>query len=366
LKAAASALSTNTTCCDEGEGEGENESIRVTEIPFDESILSHDHYNGVTIDLEKYHQNDDDKDTDHSSFTSQQSSFATKLNDALAIWRAEGRKGIWIHANTKSAKYIPDCIDAGFEFHKILPKKDNNSNDGKTEESNFNSSKSNNSLVLSQWLPTDSPSRLPHGPTHQVGVGVILFNPTDPSQMLVVKELSGPAAKYNLWKMPTGLVDPQEHVPEAASRELLEETGIDAKMNSILCIRQAHRSNADTSDMFFVCTMTPLLDPNEVIQWKRQETEIADIRWMSVKDFCEQDHWQGSPLYETLNDCVLRASMQKSEQQDKSKAGSKMINIEHRQLELGFGRTDGKSAALFLPQQQHQSALAISKTKSNL
>ena len=367
LKAAASSLSATTTYCDEGEGEGENEPIHVTEIPFDESVLSHDHYNGVTIDLDKYHQNDDDKNTDDSSSTSQQSSFAMKLNDALVIWRAEGRKGIWIHANTKSSKYIPDCIDAGFEFHKILPK-NNNGSDGKTEESNLNNSKSNNSLVLSQWLPTDSLSRLPHGPTHQVGVGVILFNPTDPSQMLVVKELSGPAAKYNLWKMPTGLVDPQEFVPEAASRELLEETGIEAKMSSILCIRQAHRSNADTSDMFFVCTMTPLLDHNKVIQWKRQETEIADIRWMSVKDFCEQDHWQGSPLYETLNDCVLRASMQETErqQQEKSESGSKVINIEHRQLELGFGRTDGKSAALFLPQQHHQSALAISKTKSNL
>jgi 8-oxo-dGTP pyrophosphatase MutT (NUDIX family) len=367
LNAAASSLSTTTTYCEEGEGECENESIHVTEIPFDESVLSHDHYNGVTIDLDKYHQNDDDKNTYDDSSTSQQSSFSMKLNDALTIWKAEGRKGIWIHANTESAKYIPDCIDAGFQFHKILPK-NNNGSDRKTEESNLNNSKSKNSLVLSHWLPTDTPSRLPHGPTHQVGVGVILLNPSDPSQMLVVKELSGPAAKYNIWKMPTGLVDPQEYVPEAASRELLEETGIEAKMNDILCIRQAHRSNADTSDMFFVCKMTPLLDHNEVIQWKRQETEIADIRWMSVKDYCEQDHWQGSPLYETLNDCVLRASMQETErqQQDESKDGSKSISIEHRQLELGFGRTDGKSQALFLPQQQHQSALAISTKKSNL
>ena len=85
-------------------------------------------------------------------------------------------------------------------------------------------------------------------------------------------------------------------------------------MSSILCIRQAHRSNADTSDMFFVCKVTPSLkDSSDTIQWKRQETEIADIRWMSVKDYCEQDRWQGSPLYETLNDCVLRASMQETE-----------------------------------------------------
>lgn len=181
--------------------------------------------------------------------------------------------------------------------------------------------------------------------------------------MLVVQELTGPAAKYNLWKMPTGLVDPGEYVPAAASRELLEETGVEAKMSSILCIRQAHRSNADTSDMFFVCQMTPLLDnSSDSIQWKRQETEIADIRWMSVKDYCEQDRWQGSPLYETLNDCVLRASMQEIErlQQDQTESCGRILSIEHQQLELGFGRTDGKSEALFLPR-QFQSSLATSK-----
>jgi len=367
LSTTASSLSNNTTLCEEIEGKCESESIRVTEIPFDESVLSYDHYNGVSIHLDKYDQHDNDGIHDDSS-TAPQSSFATKLDDALTIWKAEGRKGIWIHANTESAKYIPDCIDAGFQFHKILPK-NNNASEGNTEELNSNDSKTNNSLVLSQWLPTDSPSRLPHGPTHQVGVGVILLNPVDPSQMLVVKELSGPAAKYNLWKMPTGLVDPREYVPEAASRELLEETGIKARMSGILCIRQAHRSNADTSDMFFVCTMTPELEHSQKsIEWKRQETEIADIRWMSVKDFCEQDHWQGSPLYETLNNCILRASMEEIERQtqDKSIVGRKaMMNIEHRQLELGFGRTDGKSEALFLPQQQHESFL-VTSTNSKL
>jgi len=331
--------------------------------------LTYDHYNGVTIHLDKYDKDDEDKTYDDSS-ESKQSSFATKLKDALTIWRAEGRKGIWIHANTESAKYIPGCIDAGFQFHKILAKKTLVS--GKESEESLsnpglNKDNDGNSLVLSQWLPTDTPSRLPHGPTHQVGVGVILLNPADPSQMLVVQELTGPAAKYNLWKMPTGLVDPGEYVPEAASRELLEETGIEAKMSSILCIRQAHRSNADTSDMFFVCKMTPL--NSDTIQWKRQEIEIADIQWMSVKDYCDQVRWQGSPLYETLNDCVLRASMQETErlqEEEKNESFSGIQGIEHQQLEVGFGRTDGKSEALFLPPKYPSTALTITSTNSKL
>jgi len=371
LNTAVSSLSANTTYCEESEGDAGDESVQVTEIPFDESTLSYDHYNGVTIDLDKYDEQNKNKNDNYTttansdSATPQQSTFAKKLNDALTIWRAEGRKGIWIHANAATAKYIPCCIDAGFQFHKILPKKKTCS-ESESEKSLDNSNGSSNSLVLSQWLLADTPSRLPHGPTHQVGVGVILLNPSDPSQMLVVQELTGPAAKYNLWKMPTGLVDPGEYVPEAASRELLEETGIEATMSSILCIRQAHRSNADTSDMFFVCKMTPSSTSADTIQWKRQETEIADIRWMSVKDYCDQGRWQGSPLYETLNDCVLRASMQESESLEQNKMQSvdtEILGIEHQQLEVGFGRSDGKSEALFLPRQYHSSLPTSTNSK---
>ena len=41
----------------------------------------------------------------------------------------------------------------------------------------------------------------------------------------------------NTRKMPTGLVDSQEYVHEFATRELLEESGIDATMSGILCVR---------------------------------------------------------------------------------------------------------------------------------
>ena len=44
-----------------------------------------------------------------------------------------------------------------------------------------------------KWLPEDSESRLPHGPTHQVGIGAIITHPLT-GKMLVVQEKSGPAA----------------------------------------------------------------------------------------------------------------------------------------------------------------------------
>jgi hypothetical protein len=48
-------------------------------------------------------------------------------------------------------------------------------------------------LVLTKWLPTDGESRLPNGPTHQVGIGGLIFHPVT-GKMLVVQEKSGPAA----------------------------------------------------------------------------------------------------------------------------------------------------------------------------
>ena len=141
-------------------------------------------------------------------------------------------------------------------------------------------------MVLSQWLPKDSISRLPQGPTHQIGVGALLLHPHDPSKLLVVQEKTGPAAAYNLWKLPTGLLDPGEDIPAAARRELFEETGLRASMEGIVCFRQAHSSNR-SSDLFFVCLMR-LLDKDDHPTWTMQEEEIADIQWMDVEEYCHQ------------------------------------------------------------------------------
>ena len=159
--------------------------------PFEESMLSYDHYNGVNLHLDKLDGGD--------------ATFPEKLGRALDFWKAEGRKGIWIHCSTSQAHLIPvrwkswngsirnglqlifgliffffshtrshsqtqHCTDLGFEFHFVKDK----------------------TLVLSRWLPQNVPSKLPFGPTHQVGVGTLVFHPSDPSKMLVVQEITGP------------------------------------------------------------------------------------------------------------------------------------------------------------------------------
>lgn len=291
----------------------EDDSSTLKLPPFDESVLTFDYYNGVTLHLDNLLSNDTVNEEEEAA------TFAQNLHQAMNFWKAEQRKGIWVHVPASKSHLVPHCVKEGFNFHFV-------------KES---------VLVMSQWLPKDRPSKLPFGPTHQVGVGAVVFNPKDPSQMLVVQEKNGPAAKWKLWKMPTGLLDPGEDIPEAASRELLEETGLEGEMDGILCFRQAHRPSS-VSDLFFVCHLTL---KNSEVQWKPQEDEIADIQWMSVEDYCGQERWQGSQLYETLNDSIRKASQKAQESGDNKVKGM----IDSQVLPVGFGYT-GMTNAFFKSQ----------------
>lgn len=57
--------------------------------------------------------------------------------------------------------------------------------------------------------------------------------------------------------MPTGLCNAGEDIGPTAEREVLEETGICVKFQSILAIRQAHNIAFGKSDLFFVCALAP-------------------------------------------------------------------------------------------------------------
>jgi hypothetical protein len=90
---------TSFVYCQKGEGEDDNGSIQVP--PFDESVLTYDHYNGVTLHLDKLAEEEVTP-----------SAFPQSLKKALTFWKAEGRKGIWINTPTNKAHLVPVRLPA--------------------------------------------------------------------------------------------------------------------------------------------------------------------------------------------------------------------------------------------------------------
>ena len=91
------------------------------------------------------------------------------------MWRSQNRRGILLRTLTTHAHLIPSATSLGFDFKHAEP----------------------GYCVLTKWLPTETESRLPNGPSHQVGVGVLLVHPRN-GKMLVVREKSSPAATRKL------------------------------------------------------------------------------------------------------------------------------------------------------------------------
>ena len=134
--------------------------------------------------------------------------------------------------------------------------------------------------------------------------------------------------------MPTGLTDPGEDIVKAVIREVKEETGLDCTFHHVLCFREAHPMKAKKtylsthSDIFFVCLVqindTGNHDEDGNIIFNPQEAEILDIQWMNVRDYVEQGVWLDSPLYNEMNDVILRASydgMDGDEENDVNSSG---------------------------------------------
>jgi ADP-ribose pyrophosphatase YjhB (NUDIX family) len=342
-------------------------------VVFPPEILQHDHYNGVTIHLDRISSASSSAssaaassascDSSSLSETSSLSSllhFEQTLQSSLLEWKKQGKKGIWIHVPRHEVDKIPICIGLGFQFHMVLPGEPTFLKPQQDTNASTTLTGTNNMLVLSQWLPSNqtlrttaaasgandddtldnddssSTTRLPPGPMYQVGVGCFVLHPHDATKMLVVQERTGPAATYKLWKMPTGLVDAHdnEDIHQAAIRELYEETGLRATFQGIVLFRQAHamgrRSGIrGTSDLFFVCLLKLITDNDNnsdtdnnsnsdkidddmmyLSHAKLCPNEIADIRWMSIDDYAQQALWQKSPLYQELNRALLHVAHQ--------------------------------------------------------
>jgi 8-oxo-dGTP pyrophosphatase MutT (NUDIX family) len=161
-------------------------------------------------------------------------------------------------------------------------------------------------VMLTRWLPQDSPNTLPPNASHQVGVGMFVSfhdKNEDTTYVLCVQEKNGILKGKNVWKMPTGLLNEREDVTEAAVREVFEETGVEVEFGSVIAMRQSHGWAFGKSDMFFVIGCHPVVpDGTRVadIVLKPQASEIEAVAWRTLDEFTNESFFQGRPLFRQI------------------------------------------------------------------
>ena len=84
-------------------------------LPFPETSLRHDTYDGVTLDVTSLLTSSVERH--HASVVEDATSFGVALGRALEIWTETGRRGIWLKIPTSHSHLIdPACAVHGFDF----------------------------------------------------------------------------------------------------------------------------------------------------------------------------------------------------------------------------------------------------------
>jgi ADP-ribose pyrophosphatase YjhB (NUDIX family) len=205
--------------------------------------------------------------------------FHSKLQATEAMARQLHKSAIWITVPISRSRLIERAGMCGFQFHHA----------------------EGTAATLSKWLLDNEESRIPTFATHQVGVGAVVIN-TATNEILCVTEKRN---NYRPWKMPGGLAELGEHLDEAVTREVYEETGIKCRFLSVLGVRHTHGLQFGRSDLYFVCRLEPIANKDgEVPEPVPQEGEIEAAAWVPLKEYRDMvfnpDSKVGHPMMQQI------------------------------------------------------------------
>jgi 8-oxo-dGTP pyrophosphatase MutT (NUDIX family) len=198
--------------------------------------------------------------------------FGTVLAQSLEVWRSAGHRLVWLDVPLARSALIPVAVQAGFFFH--------HSNEG--------------DLMLVCRLVEDA--FVPTHATHYIGVGGVVINAESQELLVVCERHRRTSRPY--YKLPGGALQPGEHLVDAVLREVLEETGVQAKFESLVCFRHWHGYRYGKSDIYFVCRLSPLSQDVTM-----QAEEIEECFWMPLADYFNSD------LVSAFNKRIVHAAL---------------------------------------------------------
>lgn len=184
--------------------------------------------------------------------------FSAALAQSLTHWRAAGIKVVWLTVRRDQSALIAPALQRNFVFHHC----------------------GTDSLVMTCRLQEDA--FVPHPAGHTIGAGAVVISSAQ--EVLTVLEKADAVARPRHYKLPGGMLEPGEHVVYGVMREVLEETGVHTRFESLLGLRHHHQGQFGTSNIYLVCRLTPLetkLQPDA--------TELADARWIPVSTYLQME-----------------------------------------------------------------------------
>lgn len=199
--------------------------------------------------------------------------FRRGLNHSLSFWRGDGYSVIWLELPITKVGLVKTAVDAGFRFHHS----------------------GEDYLMLTLRLVDDVV--IPPYASHYIGAGGVVVN--DDNELLVVRERRGPPKGALSYKLPGGALHAGEHLVEGVLREVLEETGVRARFESVVCFRNLHGYRYGRSDIYFVCKLKPLS-----LQITLQAEEIEECLWMSLDRYLSMD------TVSPFNKTIVRAALE--------------------------------------------------------
>lgn len=180
------------------------------------------------------------------------------LASSIESWRSEKIKAVWLEIPTSQLSLAGIAQEYGFYPHHV------------------NSS----GLMMALWL-SDRPNSLPSYSTHYIGAGGVVFN--EKSEMLMVINKYSGINSYN-WRPPGGLVEPNELIVNAASREVLEETNIPTTPIGILGFREKLNYQFNRPDIYFLV----LLEAHHT-SFTMDSTELTHCNWLNFTQWIDED-----------------------------------------------------------------------------